>query len=79
MPFYPCEAVHSNAWGVSSTGITAGHSVTKEAFGEIQIPLLKDRPFFKDLSLSGAARLTNVETSRGTDRNHRQGYRQMDI
>jgi iron complex outermembrane receptor protein len=62
MPFYPCEPVHSNAWGVSSSGITAGHSVTKEAFGEIQIPLLKDRPFFKDLSLSGAARLTNVET-----------------
>jgi len=60
-PFYPCEPVHSNAWGVSSTGITAGHSTTKELFGEIQIPLLKDRPFFRDLSLSGAARLTNVK------------------
>jgi iron complex outermembrane receptor protein len=66
-PFYPCEPVHSNAWGVSSTGITAGHSVTKEAFGEIQIPLLKDRNFFKDLSLSGAARITNVETTRAAD------------
>jgi iron complex outermembrane receptor protein len=66
-PFYPCEAVHSNAWGVSSTGITAGHSVTKEAFGEIQIPLLKDRTLFKDLSLSGAARITNVTTTRASD------------
>ena len=60
-PFYPCEPVHSNAWGVSSSGITAGRSVTKEAFGEIQIPFLRDRPFFRDLSFSGAARLTNVE------------------
>ena len=66
-PFYPCEAVHSNAWGVSSTGITAGHSITKEAFGEIQIPILKDRPFFKDLSFNGAARITNVEAVRKSD------------
>jgi len=66
-PFYPCEAVHSNAWGVSSTGITAGHSVTKEAFGEIQIPILKDVNMFRDLSLSGAARITSVETTRSSD------------
>ncbi len=64
---YPCEPVHSNAWGVSSTGITAGHSVTKEAFGEIQIPILKDRPLFKDLSFNGAARITNVTTTRSSD------------
>jgi iron complex outermembrane receptor protein len=56
-----------NAWGSSSGGITAGHSVTKEAFGEISIPLLKDRPFFKDLSFSGAARITNVENVRASD------------
>jgi len=67
MPFYPCEPVHSNAWGVPSTGITAGHSVTQEAFGEIQIPLVKDRPFFKDLSFSGAARITNVTSTRASD------------
>ena len=66
-PFYPCEPVHSNAWGVSSTGITAGHSLTKEAFGEIQIPVLKDKPLFKDLSFNGAARITNVTTTRASD------------
>ena len=60
-PFYPCQQYHSNAWGVSSGGITAGHTITKEAFGEISIPLLKDKPFFRDLSLSGAARVTNVK------------------
>ncbi|WP_309661267.1 TonB-dependent receptor domain-containing protein [Sphingomonas sp.] len=59
-PFYPCQQFHSNAWGVSSGGITAGHSVTKEAFGELSIPLFKDKPFFRDLSLSAAGRVTNV-------------------
>ena len=29
-----------NAWGASEVGITAGHSVTKETFGEISLPLL---------------------------------------
>lgn len=61
-PYYPCEQFHSNAWGVSSGGITAGHSITKEAFGEIQVPILKDLPFFKDLSFSGAARITDVKS-----------------
>lgn len=51
-----------NAWGASSAGITAGHSVTTEAFGEIQIPVLRDVMFFNDLSLSGAARVTNVKS-----------------
>jgi iron complex outermembrane receptor protein len=56
-----------NAWGSSAAGITAGHSVTKEAFGEIQIPILKNHSFFKDLSFSGAARITNVTTTRASD------------
>jgi iron complex outermembrane receptor protein len=57
----------ANAWGSSSGGITAGHSVTTEAFGEVQIPLLKDKPFFRDLSFSGAARITNVKSVRASD------------
>ena len=61
---HPCNQIVSNAWGVSSGGITAGKSVTSELFGEIQVPLLRDRPFFKDLSFSGAARLTNVKSTR---------------
>jgi iron complex outermembrane receptor protein len=56
-----------NAWGSSAGGVTAGHSLTKEAFGEIQIPLAKDRPGLKDLSLSGAVRVTNVENVRARD------------
>lgn len=51
-----------NAWGASASGVTAGHSVTTEAFGEIHIPILKDTMLFDDLSLSGAARITNVKS-----------------
>lgn len=31
----------------------------KEAFGELQIPLLKDMPFFKELTATGAARVSD--------------------
>jgi iron complex outermembrane receptor protein len=56
-----------NAWGASTSGITAGKSVTTEAFGEIRLPLLADRPFFRELSLSGGARWTNVKSTRASD------------
>src|SRR5206468_869535 len=50
-----------NAWGSTSSGITAGHEITSEAFGELLVPILKNRPLFKDLSFNGAARITNVK------------------
>ena len=59
---YPCEEFHSNAWSAGASGITAGHSLTKELFGEVQVPIFKDQPFAKDLSFSGAARVTNVKS-----------------
>jgi iron complex outermembrane receptor protein len=64
-PLYICSPTHSNAWGNTAAGITTGHEITTEAFGEIQIPLFKDRPFFKDLSFNGAARITNVRSVQG--------------
>lgn len=56
-----------NAWGTSTSGITAGESVTTEAFGEVRIPVLADRPFFEDLSFTGGARWTNVKSTRASD------------
>lgn len=50
-----------------SSGHTYGYGVTKEAFAEIEIPLLADKPFFQDLTVSGAARITNVNAVRGVD------------
>ncbi|MFM5894047.1 MAG: TonB-dependent receptor domain-containing protein, partial [Novosphingobium sp.] len=38
----------------------------KEAFGELRLPILKDVPFFRELSFSGAARISDYNTSLGT-------------
>lgn len=57
----------ANAWGASASGITAGKSVTTEAFGEISVPLLTDKPFFEELTLSAAGRVTNVKATRNSD------------
>ena len=38
----------------------------KEAFGELQVPILKDLPFAHDLTLSGAARVSGYGGSIGT-------------
>lgn len=64
----PGEITQSgNAWGNTTSGVSAGHSVALEAYGELQVPLLRDRPFFRDLSLNAAARITNVKTTRASD------------
>lgn len=38
----------------------------KEAYGELQVPLLKDIPFIHELTLSGAARVSDYRGSTGT-------------
>jgi iron complex outermembrane receptor protein len=48
----------------TSSGITSGKTVTKEIFGEIQIPLIHDTPFIQRLTLSGAGRYTDVSATR---------------
>jgi iron complex outermembrane receptor protein len=56
-----------NAWGFSTSGITAGKQITKEAFGEVSVPIISRKPLFKDLTFSGAARVTSVEAKRDSD------------
>jgi outer membrane receptor protein involved in Fe transport len=38
----------------------------KEAYGEVRIPILKDVPFFHELTLSGAGRVSDYKGSAGT-------------
>lgn len=45
---------------------TAPALTVKEAYGEIRVPLLKDIPFIKELTLSGAARVSDYNTKAGT-------------
>jgi len=64
----PGEAVDpnytNNLWQSTSSGITAGHENTKEAFGEIEVPLLRNVPGAQNLTINGAARVTSVEAVR---------------
>jgi iron complex outermembrane receptor protein len=61
----PGEAtLQGNLWGSTSSGVTKGFERTTEAFGELELPLLRDRPMVKELTFNGAARLTNTYAER---------------
>lgn len=57
----------ANAWGASSGGITAGKSVTTEAFGELNIPVFKNAIFAQNFTVTLAGRVTNVKATRASD------------
>ena len=61
-----------DAWGTSGSGITQGKDTTKAFFGEIDIPLLEDKPLVKSLGLNMSARYTDVD-SYGSDNTHKIG------
>ena len=53
-----------NVANFTTSGITAGRTVAKELFGEIEVPLLEGAPLIERLTLSGAARYTHVAAVR---------------
>ena len=52
--------------GVSIPDFEPDPFTVKEAFAEIQIPILKDVPFFEELTVSGAARVAKYQGGTGT-------------
>jgi iron complex outermembrane receptor protein len=56
--------LEGNIWGSTSSGVTAGFQRTTEAFGEIELPVLRDLPGIKELTFNAAARLTNTYAER---------------
>jgi outer membrane receptor protein involved in Fe transport len=52
--------------GVSIPSFFADPFQVKEAFGELRLPLLKDVPFFEELTLSGAGRIAKYQGDVGT-------------
>lgn len=50
-----------------ASGRTFGSQITREAFGEVNLPILRNAPFAKSFTLSGAARVTDVIATRGSD------------
>ena len=61
-----------NIWGASTAGITAGKDKTKEIYGELSVPLLKNLPFAQSLNLSLSGRYTDVN-SYGSDETYKIG------
>lgn len=61
-----------NGWGTSSAGITKGSDTTKALFGEIDLPLLTDKPLVESLVLNASARWTDVD-SYGDDTTYKVG------
>ncbi len=49
----------------SSVGFNPDAFEVKEAFGELQVPILKDVPFFEELTLSGAGRVSKYNKVAG--------------
>jgi len=61
-----------NVWLVSVAGITTGSQTTKALFGEIEVPLLKDKPGIEDLRLTVSGRYNDVNTY-GTGSTYKAG------
>ena len=56
-----------NVWGQSVAGRTAGFQTSKEAFAEVEVPLLRDAPLVQSLTLTGAGRVTSTYAERDPD------------
>lgn len=52
--------------GVSIPSFEPDTFKVKEAFGEVRIPILRDMPFFEELTLSGAGRVAGYQGAVGT-------------
>lgn len=53
----------NNSWGLSGSGITKGADDTREVFGELAIPVVRDLPFARSINLSLSGRFTDTKTS----------------
>jgi iron complex outermembrane recepter protein len=61
----PGEASQAgNLFNLTSAGITAGRTVTKEVFGELEVPIIYDTPLIQRFAISGAGRYTKVNATR---------------
>ena len=66
--YYKQDDVTTNGFnnGVSIPVFDPRAFEVKEAFGEVQVPLLRDTPFFQELTVSGAARVSDYRGGTGT-------------
>jgi iron complex outermembrane receptor protein len=53
------EALAQNYFNFTTEGITKGSESVTEAYGEVEVPLLKGVPLFESLTFNGSARFTH--------------------
>ncbi|MDX1489457.1 MAG: TonB-dependent receptor, partial [Acidiferrobacterales bacterium] len=59
---YDPDTGESNSWLDDAAGITEGDDSTVAVFGELDVPLITDKPGFENLTLNASARYTDVES-----------------
>jgi iron complex outermembrane receptor protein len=67
------ESMNGNTFNFSSSTPTRGSDGSKDLFGEIEIPLLKDLPGFQELTLNGSSRRADYD-SYGAASTYKVGY-----
>lgn len=56
------DSVSGNLYSFTSSTPTVGKDSVTEAFGEIEIPIIKDKPFFNLLTINGSGRYTDYKS-----------------
>jgi iron complex outermembrane receptor protein len=58
---------NGDLWGQSSAQVTKGEDRVNEIFGEIELPLIADKPGFERVTFNASARAFQYDTVPGTD------------
>jgi outer membrane receptor protein involved in Fe transport len=66
------DSQNGNTYNYSTSAITRGTDSVWEVFGEVEVPLLRDQPFAKELTLNGSFRYTDYD-SYGDDTTYKIG------
>ena len=74
------DAQTANIYNYSTSAITRGDDSVWEVFGEVEVPLLRDLPFAKNLTLNASGRYTDYK-SYGDDTTYKVGlvYQPLDF
>jgi iron complex outermembrane receptor protein len=60
-------SINGDLWGQSSAQVTKGDDNVREAFAEVEVPLLKGVPAFESLTFNASGRVFQYDSVEGTD------------
>lgn len=66
------EAARANSWGLTTSGPTVGEDTIREVFAEFEVPLIRNQPFFNELTLNLSGRFSDYD-SYGDSTTHKVG------